>query len=56
MLHDLETVLETLYRPIIHSLSTTAPKQEQNSLWGSASHEQREEFLNDMDKFYKYYS
>ena len=51
MLHDLETVLETLYRPIIHSLSTTAPKQEQNSLWGSASHEQREEFLNDMDKF-----
>tara|TARA_B100000795_G_C22806619_1_gene445355 strand:- start:150 stop:14669 length:14520 start_codon:yes stop_codon:yes gene_type:complete len=51
MLHDLETVLETLYRPIIHSLSTTAPKEEQKSLWGSASTEQRDEFLNDMDKF-----
>ena len=51
MLHDLETVLEGLYRPIIHSLSTTAPKAEQEGLWGSASSEQKEEFLNDMDKF-----
>ena len=51
MLHDLETVLESLYRPIIHSLSTTAPLEEQDDLWGSASRDQRNEFLNDMDKF-----
>ena len=51
MLHDLETVLGTLYRPIIHTLSTVSAPDEQMHFWGAASRDQRTDFLTDMDKF-----
>ena len=51
MLNDLETVLGTLYRPIIHTLSTTSGLEEKKRFWGSASTEQQNDFLTDMDKF-----
>ena len=50
MLHDLETILGTLYRPMsITYLQRASLKQKR--FWGAASCEQRTDFLTDMDKF-----